>query len=280
MTGLAPDAEARIDEALRLYRMGLPLPTQARYRSACRHFVRITGRSAGWTETDVRRYLAESLSAGRARSTLAWSLAGPIGALFAAEGRTLPVGRRALPPIDHGRVGPPVYRLDEITRLIATAQDAATDPALRAWVCAATLWGFRRSEIGRLDLDWEAGVVRVTTSKTGARREHQIPYESFPALQAWSPGSDRDLEARWIPFRRRAGLPRQRGEGWHAIRRGVATALSIAGVRRETIIAWMAWSQSSATVDRYVRPRPAELDAEVLPLHPLIPLWRGTAPAP
>ena len=67
---------------------------------------------------------------------------------------------------------------------------------------------------------------------------------------------------------------------YHALRRGVVTALNDVEVDGLSIYDWMRWSKGRqfGMLPTYVKTKPEESNRRVLAKHPFVPIWQAIAP--
>lgn len=269
----APDPTGDlIEQVLRTECLTATPTTRRTYTTVLRKFIRQTGKHDGWTAQDVKGYFASELDAGQSKSYLRWQYTA-LKPLFAHAGLEIPVPRRIVPPPKQNETNAPALEPDEVRALIDCAHGGSLEPDDVALLAAATVWGFRRAELTELSRTPE-GFITVAAAKTGVQRIHMIPEQLWPALDGYQPRDLRETGSRFHVIRRAASIRKAQGQGWHSIRRAVATALWEAGVPGPTINAYMGWSPSSRySATRYYRPRARDVDQAVYEVHPYLRLW-------
>lgn len=260
--------EALVQDIIRLECINATPLTKRSYQTVLRKFLRHAAKLADFDAADLKDYFASELEAGQSRSYCRWQFT-VLKALFRHLGREMPVERRIIPA---SRTYAPALTPEEMAALIGAAHRELLGPLDVALLACASVWGFRRLELATLEI--KAGMVSVTTAKTGVQRLHIIPEQLWPALEAYERRPLLEVGARFKVIRAAGEVRAQKGMGWHGVRRAVATGLWEAGVDGPSIEAYMGWSantQRSST--RYFRPRPRDVDARVYQLHPYLPLW-------
>ena len=170
--------------------------------------------------------------------------------------------------------GGPALSPDEIRQLILGAKGGGRLDVVA--MALSTTWGFRPAEMATiLSSGLDGRAISVQTSKLGRRREHTIPVVLASALTFR--GRERTTDGLHKAFERLMCAhvrDTRTGEGWHSVRRSLVTGLLEAGLREAALHKWMGWQyKGQDIVDRYYRPDPAKLDAEVYALHPFLPFW-------
>ncbi len=262
-----------VEDVLRTECLTATETTKRSYRVVMRKFLAQTGKLEGWTAQDVKGYFASELAAGRAKAYLRWQYT-VLRPLFSYSGTSIPVPRGIVRPPRLDERTAPALDPDEVGAIIDAAHRDLLPPETVALVAAATVWGFRRLELTRLEITPD-GFLNVSVAKTGARRTHLIPDQLWPALEGYREMEVREVgETRWNEARKAARIRRSRGQGWHSVRRAVTTALWEAGVPGPTINAYMGWSPgNSMSASRYYRPRARDVDQAVYEVHPYLRLW-------
>ncbi|MGH7611949.1 MAG: tyrosine-type recombinase/integrase [Candidatus Dormibacteria bacterium] len=263
--------EALIQDIIRLECLSATPLTKRGYQTVLRKFLGHAGKLSDFTAADLKDYFAGEIEAGLSRSYCRWQYT-VLKALFRHLAQPIPVERRIIPPSRPNEINAPALTPEEMQALVEAAHRELLDPLDVALLACASVWGFRRSELATLEV--KAGLVSVTTAKTGTQRLHIIPEQLWPALQGYQRRPLLEVGSRFARIRAAAQVRGRKGLGWHGVRRAVATGLWEAGVDGPSIEAYMGWSpntQRSST--RYFRPRPKDVDARVYQLHPYLPLW-------
>jgi len=262
-----------IEQVLRTECLTATPTTRRGYSTVLRKFLAHTGKDDGWTAADVKGYFASELEAGRSKEYLRWQYTA-LKPLFSSRGIAMPVPRRIVPPARPSELNAPALDPDEILAMITCAHNGELEPTDVALLAAATVWGFRRSELARIEMR-PSGFVTVVTSKTGEPRIHAIPESLWPALDGYDHEMSMfEVSSRFHVIRRVARIRKTRGDGWHAMRRAVMTAIAEAGIPEFTLNAYMGWSQSArSTAARYYRPRARDVDQAVYGVHPYLAAW-------
>ncbi|HUY54581.1 MAG TPA: hypothetical protein VMV23_05435 [Candidatus Nanopelagicaceae bacterium] len=267
-----PGPTALIDEVLRVECLTATPQTKRVYSSVMRNFITRTGKTEGWTAGDVKEYFAGELELGKTKTYLRFQYTA-LKPLFAHSGQVIPVPRGIVRPPRMDEVHAPALDPDEIMAMIEVANSGALSPSDTALLAAATIWGFRRSELSRLTKTAE-GFLTVSAAKTGVQRTHLIPDVMWPPLDGYEQMEMLLVSDRFHVIRKAAKVRSQKGGGWHSIRRAVATALWEAGIPGPTINAYMGWSPSSRySATRYYRPRARDVDQAVYAVHPYLSMW-------
>jgi integrase len=261
-----------IEAAIRSEAIGITPTTKRTYASVMRSFLQFTGKDDGWSAQDLKTYFANELEQGRSRSYVRWQFY-PIKALFSYREMQMPVKLRIIPTAKWSEIRAPALDFDEVAAFIETAHKGLISAADTALVCACTVWGFRRVEMGQFTV--EGDLVSVSAAKGGPQRVHLIPEQLIPVLQGHEQRDARYVGDRFPIISRLARVKHRDGMGWHSIRRSVSTALTENGVPDPTLKAFMGWSNggSSNMPSRYYRPRAREVDQIVYNVHPFLAMW-------
>lgn len=202
----------------------------------------LTGAGARPSAQHLQGYVAARRAAGAADSTILNELAA-VRRMYSVSGVTLPrADLRLRPPSEVG----PTLHPESILRLVAWARRPDAPPLARRYIAISTLYGARVSEMAALrqeDVDLPGRRVYLWTRKDGESRWQSIPSPAAWALAgAWTPRRTQALQAMFVDACHRAGVPREDGMGWHSVRRGLAYALTQAGVPLEARHAFTRWA--------------------------------------
>lgn len=158
--------------------------------------------------------------------------------LFIANGKDWPFKRGEAPHVSPRDRWAPSAEAEFIVALIKASPTLEAEH--RALLAMSTTFGLRREELsyywddyeekmvglGPDDFDKEFGLVYVTTAKGGRERYHLIPAAIKPYLVAydWRPRAPSTVSQLFREIRKEANLD-FKGVAWHAIRRGIVSAL-------------------------------------------------------
>lgn len=213
---------------------------------------------------------------------------------YRVNGLVWPFKRGEGPVIREREVFAPALDPAMVGRLIKGAQQGLLTSQEAALVALSTVYGLRRGEMAALDaksVDLANQLIYVETAKHGRQRYHLIPPEILPHLanHRFSPISATKASLAYYSAEEKAGLPRIREVGWHAVRRILCRLLVDAGLPLPTVWDFLRWKRSDQMmVARYYsvtvvgdtsRPELSradrEIDEAVFAAHPFLPLWRG-----
>jgi hypothetical protein len=248
--------------------------TRGGYLRQARQFLTACGTRKEYSRDIILAYVDALVRHGYEVQTINVYLAG-VRAMFRANTLTWPVAPRDLHiGIPETESEGPTFTLGEVGAMIAGAKKERGVTA--AAVALSTMWGLRNTEIAAvLSSGVDGCLLRVQTAKVGRMREHRIPAKLREVLTFT--GSELGRDGAHAIFDRvmkaHVRQPRK-GEGWHATRRSLVTALVNAKADRYVLSRWMGWKVTE-TAFRYFRPTPLALDEEVYSVHPYLPLWLG-----
>ncbi len=238
-------------------------------------FLATIGVKAEYSREDILRYTNYLISQGQKSQSVSGCVTA-IKALFRANGLAWPMQARDM-HLRRAEVDPanaPMLSVSDAAKMIEGARADFRYPDTQL-VALSTLWGFRASELARiLTLGCNGRDLTVETSKTGRHRVHRVPtaLASILSVQgrkigtsAMHPAYDRIVER----YCRRAPAPR---EGWHSVRRMLASELYGNGVDELTISHFFGWARPGMA-SRYIRPQPLAVDRAVFLRHPLLSHW-------
>jgi len=197
--------------------------------------------------------------------------------------------RGNVPVVDVSELNTPVLDSKSIAQMVAWAKDCQ-DIQIQALISLFTIYGLRRTEIVRIEKDdierdsegdW---LILVKTAKGGERRKHLVPKEIVDLLQEYSFPS---LSLAWLSqlfnkICRWSGIAKNKRQGWHSIRRSLATELEM---KAPLMLVWdfLRWKKSalastmglSPMLGTYFHKEPKEIDREIFKIHPFLPFWRA-----
>ena len=242
------------------------------YRTVGRRLLLATG--GDLSRTSVLRYLGSLVKAGRSQSYLALNVS-VLRLLCRMLELGVPVGARDLPK-QHAAPRRTMLSESEIRQLIHACKVGQVDAIGTAYLCAATIWGFRRLELGRLELGPEG--VSVDLAKSARRRRHRIPAGLAPYLAGYAPRTAAGVALIYGRSRHDAGLAKHAQDGFHAIRRSLVVRLLAAGVDSILVGSYMHWQGQvdqavPAMVSLYASAGQADVDALIYPRHPFLGVW-------
>jgi len=205
--------------------------------------------------------------------------------------RDWPLKRVDIPPEPGpGELSQPILEEMRIKEMILRAKKARLRPADLTRFVASTVYGARRIELAKLDensFNLELKVVRIETRKRGEPRTHVVPDEIIPWLRpkGLEPIDEGEMSATFIRIEETLGFEHQKGFGWHAIRRRMATWFEDHDVSEKNVDIFMRWKRRKTTRSRYVVRTPtetekvqAEVDRKMFQLHPFLSSWTSTEP--
>lgn len=260
----------------------------ARYSTATRHayllharlFMAAAGEHDSYSRDQVLSYVDRLVKAGWANNSIHSAIVG-IQALCRMLGCDWPLkGQRLHLPRQSDDEGTgPVLTPDEVEALIRGVKDGSAGYNNRAVVALSTLYGFRVSEISRI---LAAGLhdshIAVETSKTRRKREHEIPGVVWPLLEGAQMRVTTGTMHKIFGTLMRAYVraPRKQ-EGWHAVRRALATGLAANEVQDRMMVRFFGWARTGSAgvliADRYTRLTYQQVDEAVMQRHPFLRMW-------
>ncbi len=268
--GIPPGGEDLIDNILAFECLGARVGSLNSYRSVLGKFLITTAKTSGWTRDEVLAYFAKQLKTGTSKGYVRFQYT-VLLALWRHLGMTSPISRRDLPPIRREDQQRPVASKEDMRRLCRYAK-TIEDEGLRSVVVASTIWGLRRTELFTFQV--KGPKLLVATAKTGSLREHFIPPEISSLVVSPPHLTMSEATHTFHRIRIAAGIKKQPQQGWHWIRRSLATGLLQAGVPMPVVSSYMGWNPpSSVSAAWYFTPDPGETDGQVYLKHPFLSLW-------
>lgn len=238
-------------------------------------FLSQIGAKEEYTRDDILRFVNAMVQQGYRRRSINTILTN-VRRLFHANSLKWPVDRRDLYlGQDESEPTTPVLSDDDIAKIISGAKGARF-PDLQLTMLS-TIYGFRNTELARIISAGCNGIaLEVKTAKHGRTRNHKIHPELSKALtfKAHEMGTDAVHKAFDRIMTRYNRKPQTR-EGWHSVRRSLATGLARQGVTEYTIFWFFGWHKNSMPFV-YFHPQAKDIDREVYQLHPFLPLWLQT----
>jgi site-specific recombinase XerD len=243
------------------------------YINQNRAFLEYAGIKPQYTRQEILSYVDHLIGQGKSKTSIQTATSS-IRALFVALEIPWPLTKRDmrlnLPDSEEA----PTLSPEDVERLIAGVK-ARKAKTLQAVVVLSTVYGLRVIEISRvLAAGCDGQELVVPTAKGGRRRIHTIPqdlaqYLTFPPTKVGRAKLQTTFDELMTLYVR----AKRPGEGWHAVRSAVDTALFRAGLSRETIERWMGWRRTGMAA-RYNRPEAELLDEQVYAVHPFLVYWR------
>jgi len=170
---------------------------------------------------------------------------------------------------------------------------AKLSKAERFYLAVATTWIVRREELSRIKKrDYDENSILIHTAKHGRRVKHLIPDCLKLVFNDYRP-KEHTVAALTLMFKRickKAGLPHEKGEGWHSFRRTLTTMLAALLPKNNLDPALLAdyagWSKKSLgslyggadMVGVYRHPEILDTDEYgrdkvIYEIHPFLPFW-------
>lgn len=239
----------------------------------------IEGIHGDWKDRDnLYNYLQKLKKKGFSQSHINYIIRGPIGSIFRAHGLRLPI---KLPRV---RVGGSVIDLlsriqftsEEIVALILAAKAGSVQE--RAVFAIDTIYGPRISEILAIrpeDVHPKKKTLVIHTLKGGMWREHLVPEQIQPYVFAYDypSWSHNQFYLVFNEVAERAGIKRTSRKVFHAIRHGLATAMTHeAKIPREDVFEFLRWRQPGM-LGLYAPYNPKN-DEEIFGKHPFLSYWK------
>ena len=261
---------------------------KANVKGQCRRFIAVVGEKPTYSRADITGYVDRLIKNGQNNASIRMALS-CIKVLCRAIDCPYPVtGAVHLPRVAYDPQQPTLEPL-EVRRLIAGAK--REDQVTRAIVALATLYGFRAIELtGVINRGCDGTTVALITAKTATERAHHAPtgVESWLTCPPTPMSQDlvHDCFQRLMKRYVRKLRPR---EGWHAVRRALATGLFLALPHDEpAVLEFMGWQVPGSPRRRnYYKPSESqkqavwrEIDRKVYQVHPFIRYWLQPADEP
>ncbi len=244
-------------------------------------------------DADLARYLRGMEAGGYAPSTIGLHRR-MIRAFFRALDMRPPYAVLAVDEFAHTHR--PALGMDLVQRLIAAARTDAVDPWARGLLAVATLYGPRAVELSWVrPASWRApDTLFLRAAKGSDGRELWWPAGDALASVRDGPwpvatvgAVERQMDSLWAA----AELARPPGVSWHALRRGLASALAAAGIDEAGLQAFMGWKGAKRSMAvHYAHPSavvgadgvetvvpavdPRTRDAAVWAVHPWAEAWQ------
>lgn len=215
----------------------------------------------------------------RSRITAAYALK----KAFAIKGIPWPLLKGDLPRVNPMEGRFPVLSPEDIRNLIIWSKKDGDD-ATRAFIALSTTYGFRLGELASLDclnIDLKERRLTIQTEKKGIMRVHSIPQHIFVFLKEYPFPKIGKSQLDFMLKRALAlvGIEREKGTGFHAIRRSLITQLFERGIPIWDIFKFFGWRNTEfwglpRMPMLYYHPEQASLDERIFRVHPFLGLWR------
>lgn len=189
----------------------------------------------------------------------------------------------------------PAYKVSEIEQMISRRN--LLTPTERVYLAIVTIWGARREDIAAFDTkDVKDGVIKIQNIKEGIEIKHLLPDVLIPVFASAKvkPISPAHATTHFYRICDKVGIARERGWGWHSIRRQMVypleVALSAAKFPQSWAAVYMAWTRrsigsrygGSAMAGVYQHGEqasddPWEMERKILSVHPFLKFWQKPA---
>jgi integrase len=245
-------------------------------------FIAKNGRKKRYTEEEIQEFLYKKVK------EILYSSYATQRAIFASFLKSLPDGGQELhipkPKLGNQPPNVTVLSKEQIDSIIASAFVDKEPPWLLNRLLCATVFGCRVGELEKLSsehIDLKNRVIVIPTSKGGAVRPQTIPEGLEVFLRnGMEPVNREKLRSALRRICQGAGVDLPKGASFHAIRRGVVTALFEAGIDSFLIYCWMRWAagRQFGMLPTYVKTKQEEYDKRVIDRHPFVEMWQGLVP--
>lgn len=240
-------------------------------------------------ESDFRQYFIRRRRQGVSENTIRKEFF-HLKKLAQANGWVFPFEKDDTPYPDEEAQSHPLQP-DLIKHIISIKNKLSN--AERFYLAVATTWIVRREDLSRIQTrDFNETHFTIRHSKRGRTVKHLIPDVLKPIFAAYRP-KEHDCSALSQMFKRilkKAGVPHQKGWGWHGIRHTLNTLIEAALPANQfdpaLIADYAGWSKKSmgrffggvSMVGIYRHPEildtdPDGLDKTIYGVHPFLPLW-------
>ena len=263
--------------------------TLSSYIQTAKTFLEWLGDNKPPTDKDFRRYFLHRREKGIGERTLTKEFV-QLNKLALANDWPWPFTSDDRPVAEEEPFAP-AFTPEEVQTLIKARDEYSKGELF--YLAVSTTWGLRREEMVRIrKRDYTETSIKIKTAKHGRRVEHIIPDEINSILQDYHPKLNNINSLSYMFYRvlDKAGLERQKGYGWHSVRRTLRTLLewNLAENRLplSLVADFMGWSKTQKGIiyggapmlGVYAHPEimssdPLAIDKLVLSIHPFVPLW-------
>jgi len=247
--------------------------TIAKYEYAVIRFADFIGRTGGFTEDDVRKYMAHLRKEGKSDNYRRFTHYA-LKRYFSTLGLDLSL---KCPKVARGEVQKNILTLDQIERLIVYAK-SLEDRSHTAYFAVSTTYGLRRKEITLISSgDVREDRLLVRTQKGGEYREHIIPDAIKPYINPAffsEPRSEVYMSVLFQRTMRKLGVT-EGGYGWHSVRRALITELVRTKQITEPYIRnFLRWrDRGNDMLYEYTMLEAEEVDRTIFEVHPFLRFW-------
>jgi integrase len=245
------------------------------------------------TREKVLSYVEKQRRKGQSDGTVNFKFR-QIRTIFSRNNMEWPFNRGEAPQIRENKVNAPALDPEVIIEMIeAVKKKGQVDE--RFFLALSSTYGVRRTELRNLipgDILLKDRVLHIATAKHGRDRNHMIPEQIVPYLEAYefseTTVSDFYLLGVWYRLENMVGMEHTNRVGFHAVRRTIDTML-LRSLPDATVSSFMRWKQrtSSSMSFRYsaqtfvgkggpttkVTGESLETDKLVFEVHPFIKYW-------
>jgi hypothetical protein len=236
-------------------------------------FVSVCGEKDVYERMDIVEFIGSLREAGLRQTSITVMLR-PVKLLSQIQGWNMP--KLSMPKVRESDIKRPVVPAVDINNMIKRAKDCC-NPDEIAFLCLSSVYGVRREEITEVEIGEK---LKVSTLKGGRVVEHIIPNELRPYLKGFSRKNITYMSRCFRRICKKCGNGHGMGEGWHSIRRSLATELVMSGVSVFNIVRFMRWSETSmrgefGMLGIYAKKDQERVDLEVFKVHPFVSAWIG-----
>jgi integrase len=192
------------------------------------------------------------------------------------------LGKRAMPKVKTDDVNKPALSLEEIGRIVNVVKGGDLKDYEAAFVLLSLVYGLRQGELQAIKpehINYEAGIIFITTEKGGEQRNQILEPAIVPYLEKYD--FHYDFDPSWMNriFKNicnKAEVKNRKGMAWHGSRRYLDTQLvkSCGELYAHIFLRWKISTSPDMEV-RYFSEDPLEVDKFVLSKHPVVPLLQG-----
>lgn len=251
---------------------GKSLSTAKEWRSNVERFVVVCGEKAVYERSDVIKFVAWMRKEGYKQTTIELKLRSIKLVSKIQSWSEFPV--LSMKKIDVEDITRTTFTREELLYLIERIKVVGS-PSEKAALALASVYGFRREELGSLELN---RVVKVKTLKGGKTVEHGIPDNLREYLAGYRSAGVTYYTKVFRKIISKVYGKRMPGYGWHSIRRTLATELVLQNASVINIIRFMRWSDASfrgelGMLAIYAKKDRAKIDEEIFKIHPFVNSW-------
>ena len=233
------------------------------------------GEKDEYTREDVVKFIGEERKRGYCQNTINTNLR-PVKLLSTIQGWDYP--KLSMKKVQDSDVSRPILEPEDVVKMIKVGREVLDRREL-ALLALATTYGLRREEMcNTSEPVITDGHITISAIKGSMKTTHLIPEEIADYIKDFRADSTSYATMAFASIVKKTGVEVDKGFGWHAIRRSLATELMMVEISGLNVLRFMRWSEGVLTGDLgmlrlYAKKEQGRIDSEVFRVHPFLGAW-------